>query len=75
MSAKVQSVAAAMAVGVLVSIASVVPAWSQSLIGDGLPTEAYSSYYQGYGQNEWSPAPYAYVAPHAYAPRVHTHRH
>jgi hypothetical protein len=75
MSAKVKSVAAAMAVGLAVSIASAVPAWSQSLIGDGLPAEAYSNYYQGYGPNEWSPAPYAYGAPYAYAPRVHKHRH
>jgi hypothetical protein len=74
MSAKVQSVAAAMAVGMLVSIASAVPAWSQSLIGDGLPAEGYSNYYQGYGQNEWSPAPYAYVAPHTRAHRVHKQR-
>jgi hypothetical protein len=72
MSAKVQNVAAAMAVGMLVSIASAVPAWSQSLIGDGLPAEAYSTYYQGYGPSEWSPAPYAYVAPHTRAHRGRT---
>jgi hypothetical protein len=75
MTATVRSPARALAIGFVLSVAGSVPAWSQSLIGDGLPTEASSGYYQGYGANEWSPAPYAYGAPYAYAPRVRTHRH
>ena len=65
----VTSTARALAVGIVLSAAGSAPAWSQSLIGDGLPANAdtYGTYYRG-------AAPYAYAQPYAYVPRVDRHR-
>jgi hypothetical protein len=71
MSATVIRAARVLAIGVVLSVAGSAPAWSQSLIGDGVPAgvDTYGTYYRG-------PAPYA--APYAYAPqtaRVRRHHH
>ena len=68
MSATVIRSVRALAIGVVLAVAGSAPAWSQSLIGDGLPANAdtYGTYYRG-------AAPYAYAPPYAYVPRAHRH--
>jgi hypothetical protein len=63
MTATVKSAARALAIGFVLAAAGSAPAWSQSLIGDGVSANAYGTYYRS--------APYAYAQPDAYAPRLH----
>ena len=70
MRVKLTCTARALAAGFVLAIAGSAPAWSQSLIGDGVPANVYQYYYPG------APAPYGYAAPYAYAPRAaRVHRH
>ena len=71
MSVTVKS-ARALAVGFVLAVAGAAPAWSQSLIGDGLPAnlDQYGTYYRG------APATYRQEVPYAYVPgKARVHRH
>ena len=62
----VTNAARVLAVGFVLAAAGSAPAWSQSLIGDGVPAGV-----DGYGTYSRGAAPYAYAQPDAYAPRLH----